>query len=47
MKYAVLLPDFRHPEMATHDADRLRAMRQAGARRAAAWLRRLLGGWRG
>jgi len=47
MKHSILLPDFRHPEIATHDADRLRAIRAAGAQHALAWLRRLLGGQRG
>lgn len=27
MKFSILLPDFRHPDVAAHDADRLRAMR--------------------
>ncbi|WP_193752370.1 hypothetical protein [Cupriavidus sp. IDO] len=27
MKFSILLPDFRHPEVAAHDADRLHAVR--------------------
>ncbi len=50
MKYSILLPDFRHPDVAAHDADRLRAVRALShpgrLRRALKRLATLLHAWR-
>ncbi|CAG9187323.1 hypothetical protein [Cupriavidus pinatubonensis] len=51
MKFSILLPDFRHTEVAAHDADRLRAMRELARpgrnlRRIVVRLRAMLRGWR-
>jgi len=46
MRYAILAPNFRHPKIATHDADRLRAIHESGKHHALSRLRRLLSGWR-